>query len=304
MRAKPNLLDVKSIVSRIARIIRTHRTFAIILVTALLIIAFAVKSTYSVGSCQKQASIKIIDESDGKTLTARSINTSEDSLFNNYVTTISKHFFFKIDELGQCNGNVKTDPQVELVFVYRPLISYGIAPFNFELKRTNNTRYLDSPWVKLAITSSPKLFVRVAFIWNERQFLLDQAVLSGARASPNVPLLPIDRDILSQFEQDYIGIERNSLSKEAKAAAQANLTGLPPDTIWLFRQAPSLDWAGLLTEQALEKTITQGTEKNIELTKALLNRRFASRQKEQRYHSVLDLQDMFDIDKYRIKSLY
>jgi hypothetical protein len=158
--------------------------------------------------------------------------------------------------------------------------------------------------VKLAITSSPKLFVRVAFIWNERQFLLDQAVLSGARASPNVPLLPIDRDILSQFEQDYIGIERNSLSKEAKAAAQANLTGLPPDTIWLFRQAPSLDWAGLLTEQALEKTITQGTEKNIELTKALLNRRFASRQKEQRYHSVLDLQDMFDIDKYRIKSLY
>jgi hypothetical protein len=294
---------MRSIVSRIARIIRTRKTFAIGLVTALLIIAFAVKSTYSVGSCQKQASIRFIDESGGIELTGRSMTTSEDSAFKNYVTTISKHFFFKIDELGRCNGNLKTDPQVELVFVYRPLISYGIAPFNFELNKTNNTRYLDSPWVKLAIASSPKLLVRAAFIWNERQFLLDQAVLSGARASPNVPLLPIDRDILVHFIQDYLDIKTNSLSKEFKAAAEANLARLPPDINWLFDRSGQFDMT-LFIKQALEKTIEKGIEKNIELTKALLNRRFASLQKEQRYHSVLDLQDMFDIDKYQIKSLY
>jgi uncharacterized membrane protein len=70
MRHKNNLQGVKSIVSqicsRIARIIRSRKIFVIGLVTALLIIAFAVISFYSVGSCQKQASIRIVDETGGK----------------------------------------------------------------------------------------------------------------------------------------------------------------------------------------------------------------------------------------------
>lgn len=304
MRSKNNLQGVRSIVrqicSRIDRLIRSHKTVVIGFVAVLLIIAFAVKSIYSVPSCQKQTSIRIIDESGGKTLPVRSINTSEESPFKNYVNTISKYAFTKIDELGQCKGDLNSDPEVEMFFVYRPLISYGIVPFEFTSTKSNDTRYLDSPWVKLAISRSPKLIVRAAFIWNERQFLLDRAVLSDAHTASTKPPVPIDRDIFSQFEQDYIGIELNSLSKESKAAAQENLLRSPPDIMWLFRHSPLLDWAGLVTDRALGNTIKQGMEQNIELTKALLNHRFASPQTEQRYQSVLDLKDVFNIDKYQI----
>jgi hypothetical protein len=136
MRNKNNLQGLRSIVSqiylRVARLIRNHKIIAIVFIAGLLIIMFSIQNTYSVGSCHKQSSIKIVDETNESDIQPKSTRTGENSSFQNYVNTISRYTFNKIDEIGQCRGDLNSDPQVELVFVYRPLESNGITPLDFK----------------------------------------------------------------------------------------------------------------------------------------------------------------------------
>ena len=223
--------------------IRFHKTVAIIFLISLLIIIFTMKSTYSKQSCQNiQTSIQIIDESGGRRLSGTSVATLEDSPFKNYVTTISKHVSAKIDKIVQCYEDLKSFPEVKLFFVYRPLVASTSAPigvpFNLERTQSNGIKHLESPGVKLTFSRSPMLVLRVVFVWNERQFLLDQALMSGIRAPPNNPLVPIDDRIFGQFVQDYTDSVLLAPSPEARLAAQASIfKRLPPEILWLFRHA-------------------------------------------------------------------
>jgi hypothetical protein len=310
MRHQFNLDPPKSlfrrIYLRIDRFIRSHKTVAIaFFVALLLIIAFVVKSSYSVGSCQKQASISFIDESGGRDSKFRAITTSDNSSFKTYVTNISKYFFVKIDEIAQCQGNLNSDPEIKLVFVYRPLYTirkYQTASFNFEWTETHDNKYLDSPWIKLTLTKSPKLIVHAAFIWNERQFLLDQALMSGASALQTSPLLPLDSSVYYKFLGSYTNMSNATLGspKESQAAAIAELSKrVPTDIMWLFLHSGNFD-GQVAAEFDMDKAIEQRAEQYTELTKELLDYRFISLQTEQSYDSVLDLKSVFNLDKYRL----
>lgn len=312
MRNKNNLQGVRSIVShiylRVARLIRSHKIIAITFVLALIVIVvFAAKSTNSVHICQKQTSIRFLDESDKNGFPGRSMTNSQTSSLKNYVTTISKYTFAKIDEIWQCCGESKIDAEVELIFIYRPLFANGVAPFNFEQSTSNNTRQLDSPWVKLMISKSPKLIVRATFIWNERQFILDQAVMLDPSAAHTKPPMPIDPKIFGQFVQSYTKAVLLSPSQKAEDFAQMSLSKqIPVDIMWLLRHSwqTTLGPFGGFVMSALNETIEQRTEQYIEMTKSLLDRRFASIETEQRYQSVLDLKDVFSIHTYKINRLH
>ncbi|WP_293150177.1 MULTISPECIES: hypothetical protein [unclassified Microcoleus] len=291
--------------------IRSHKTIALIFIASLLINVLAMKSTYSQQSCPKvQTSIQIIDETGGRQISGTSVDTLQDSPFKNYVTTISKHVSAKIDEISQCHGDLKSSPEVKLFFVYRPLVKSTtapiVAPFDLERTQSNDARYLDSPWVKLTFSRSPRLVVRAVFLWNERQFLFDQALMSGIRASPTNPLLPIDNGIFRQFIQDYKDSVLLAPSPEALPAAEASISKrLPPDILWLFRYAsgqrgPFYTWLDL----ALKSAVTRGAIEYTDLTKTLVDQFFASETTEIRYESVLDLKDIFTLDRYRINDLH
>jgi hypothetical protein len=258
-----------------------------------------------------QTSIQIIDESGGRRLSGTSVTTLEDSPFKNYVTTISKHVSAKIDEMAQCHGDLKSSPEVKLFFVYRPLVASTSAPigtpFNLEPTQSNGTRHLDSPWVKLTFSRSPMLVVRAVFVWNERQFLLDQALMSGIRASPTKPLVPIDDRIFGQFVQDYTDSVLLAPSPEARSAAQASISKrLPAEILWLFRHAWQSTLAPFSMEvgHALRSTVERAAIGYIDLTKALVNQFFASETTESRYESVLDLKNVFTLDHYRVNQLH
>jgi hypothetical protein len=333
MRSKNNLQGVRSIVSqiyrRIARIMFSNKTIASGFAVSLMLIQLCggckdtSKSEYfmkTVGSCHQQTSIKIIDESNGIGTGGRFTSTSQNPHFKNYVNTISKYVFAKVDKMGRCQGNRQNNPQVQLVFVYRPLIAQGIAPFNFEQTKSGDTQYLDSPWVKLTINRTPNPIVRAAFIWNERQFLLDQALLSGARADLSKPLLPIDRDIFWQLVEDY---EKNVVTaplreastengadnvsrrlKESETAALSQISQrLPADIIWLCRHM-SFGSDPPIGNNVMDETINQEATVYTNLTKALLDRHFSSIQTKQHYQSIFDLKDLLNIDKYRINKLH
>ena len=288
--------------------IRSYKTIAIIFIASLLINVLAIKSTYSKQSCPKvQTSIEIIDETGGRQLSGTSVDTLQDSPFKNYVTTLSKHVSAKIDDRAQCNGDLKSSPEVKLFFVYRPLVKSTtgpVAPFNLERTQSNGSRHLDSPWVKLTFNRSPMLVVHAVFLWNERQFLLDQALMSGIRAPPTNPLLPIDNRIFRQFIQDYT--DSVLLSPEALPAAQTSISKrLPPDIFWLFSnalQSTRGPFSGMV-DYALRSTLSQGASGYTDLTKALVDQFFASETTESRYESVLDLKDLFTLDQYRVNRL-
>jgi hypothetical protein len=311
MRHKYNLDSLKSIVRRmylwIDRLIRSRKTVAIGIVTAILVIAFAVTNVYSEGSCHSQASIKTIDETGGKDSLVRfskdSNHNTIDSPFYTYTLAISKYLLLKIDEIEKCTGKTDRDPQIELAFVYRPLYDrWTITPFTFDLPKFKNTRYLDSPWVKLTITKTPKLKVRAVFIWNQRQFMFDQAILSGAQISSTLPLLPLERNSYRKFYNDYKEKDRLTLgaTKQVTDSVLADLANhMPADILWLFVHSWSFD-GNLDAETPLQRATEQQLEQYIFLTKQLINRRLDSKQIAQHYSSILDLKDMLDLDKYRI----
>ncbi|MEG3875149.1 MULTISPECIES: hypothetical protein [unclassified Microcoleus] len=291
--------------------IRSYKTIAIIFIASLLINVLAIKSTYSQQNCPKvQTSIQSIDETGVKGLSGTSIDTLRDSPFKNYVTILSQQVSAKIDEIAQCQGDLKSSPEVKLFFVYRPLVTYTgapiVGPFNLEPTQSSGTRHLDSPWVKLTFSRSPTIVVRAVFLWNERQFLLDQALMSGIRGSPTNPLVPIDDGIFRQFIQDYTDSVLLAPSSEARPAAEASISKrLPPDILWLFRYAsgqrgPFYTWL----DPALNSAVTRGASGYTDLTKALVDQFFTSETTEIRYESVLDLKDLFTLDRYRIKNLH
>ncbi|MCC3513929.1 MAG: hypothetical protein JGK29_34670 [Microcoleus sp. PH2017_17_BER_D_A] len=243
-----------------------------------------------------QTSIQIIDETGGRQISGTSsVDTLQESHFKNYVTTISKHISAKIDEISQCHGDLKSSPEVKLFFVYRRLVKTApLAPFNLERTESNDARHLDSPWVKLTFSRSPTLIVRAVFLWNERQFLFDQALMSGIRASPTNPLLPIDEPIFKQFAQDYTDSVLLAPSPEAQPAALASISKrLPPEIFWLFRNT----WQTTLipfymsVARAFELAVGKAAIGYTDLTKALVDQFFASEATEIRYESLLDLKD-------------
>jgi hypothetical protein len=166
--------------------------------------------------------------------------------------------------------------------------------------------------------------VRAAFIWNERQFLLDQAVLSDARAAPTMSPMPIDRDIFWRFVEDYDKavviapfrkIETTTQKttaaaiskrlKESQAAALLEISQqLPADVIWLLRNTGLGSDPPTSPGSTMDELIKQRAETYIKLTKALLNPQFTPTQSETNYHTILDLKDVFNIDRYRINQLY
>jgi hypothetical protein len=310
----------------------SRATAAIIFVLSLLIIVFAIKSTQSLQSTQSinnpqsaqgkqpttiiqsarncknmQTSIKIIDESAGKKLSGNSVETLQNSPFKTYITTVSEHVFAKIDKMPQCRGNVKNPPTVELFFVYRPLITEGVAQFTLEPMTSNGARNLDSPWIKLTLSGESKLTAKVAFIWSEQQILLDQALLAGIRASPGKKLLPISNDVFAKFLQDYTDSVLLAASPEARKAAQNSISErLPIEILWLFRHA----WQSTMTPFATEVDYALGIALQrasigyTDLTKTLVDQFLESVKIKESYESVLNLKDVFDLDKYRVNQLH
>jgi hypothetical protein len=315
MRNKHNLQGVRLIVSqiylRVAQLIRSHKTIAIAFVVALLIIvAFALKSTYSVETCKNQASIKIINESVRESWRQRIPGdlktTAENVHFKQYVNTMSKIFLNKIDNMGLCKDAVNGQPQVELIFIYRPLISDGIEPFDFERSKTDPIRQFDSPWVKITINKSPHPLIRAAFIWSERQYLLDQALISGMLVPPTKPPMPLDESIFMKYGRDHLHTTFSARSPAAEAIAQINLSKrLPADILWFFNHAliTGLAWGD---DEAIHATEFRLERKRVgynDLTEALIDKFFASSKTEIRYSSVLSIEHIFNLCKYQTRSL-
>jgi hypothetical protein len=323
MRDKNNLhltnLKIDRVSEQIDRRIRPRKTINCVLAALLIgstqLLVGCEKSTHylkTVGSCNQQTTIKIFDEtggidptaikisdSDGSgnyTYQSKPVNTIENEHFKNYVTSVSKYVFAKVDAMDRCQGT-SDKPQVELVFVYRPTISGGITPLDFQ-PNISGTNQLNSPWAKLALNknknNSSDLKMQAVFIWNERQFVFDELVKCGWHDADSQPLLPIDLKTFDRWQRDEHNWKVSDYFKH-----------LPIDILLLFinNRRSTLFLSGPDEQYPIKNMKNNARLDRVgytDLNKALIDRLFDSTQAEIRYDSILDLKDVLKIDRYRM----
>ena len=247
--------------------------------------------------------IRIIDNS--VTSEVRSIKSVNDPYFKSFITSITDYISAKFSGAGSCKDNSGEEPMNRLIFVRLPLVTSGDEPIKpppgLPTSRSNITCRLDSPWVQLAIRRSSSPIIDAVFVWNERQFLLDQVLLSGQRPSLTQPLIPLSNRLFQQYAADYAGSEIMR-SPSGENPQHSISKRIPADVLWLFRHS----WQSTrgpfsnIAQSAMAKTIEQGANGYINLTKTLVDQCFTSGKTEIRYKNVLDLQQIFSLDQYRI----
>jgi hypothetical protein len=228
-------------------------------------ILFSIVKIDPVQSCEKiKPEIKIIDESRRLSYFNANLPESPDTLrnlpFKNFILSTSEKILPIIDRISQC------DSEVKLYFVYSPFISDRKVSFQL-FPSTGATRYLDSPWVKYAIGSSPKPFIHVAFFWNERQLILDQALMSGIAQS-------FTKISLSTFNyQDFIA---NAIEySDSLSAIRNQPITLNQETI-LRKFTPDINWIFRNTRQFFVKPFYQDAEYTIYMTTEVVRDEYQS----------------------------
>jgi hypothetical protein len=255
-------------------------------------------------------STQVVDETNQFPLEpGASLAALPESPFKQFAVSTAKNVLDKIGDVSPQPEATEGKPAIKMAFVYRPLLKAAAAPVAaatyLNVPTPDGGRILDSPWVKLTVAPPPRCFVRAVFMWNERQFLLDQALMAGARAWPDEHLLSIDASDLDKFEQDYTNSVMLVLPQAAIDGLAHVSERIPPDILWLFRHALQSTRAPFSTFviDALNAAVRRATPGYTDLVKRLVDRFFASEVMEQRYETILALADVLPPQHYRIEKL-
>jgi hypothetical protein len=245
--------------------------------------------------------IRIIDDS--VTSEVRSIEAVNDPYLKSFVASLTNYISTRFPNAGSCTENSDRGSMSSLTFVRLPLVTSGNNPLAATPKLSPSfpgiTCRLDSPWVKLAIRNSDKPLIQGVFIWNERQFLADQALLANPNLTLDSPPIPLSNRLFEKYAADYADSEILQ-SPSGKASITERI---PLDVLWLFRNSPQTTFIPFSSAaRSSMNTMSKRVAKNyINLTQKLFDQCFASAQKsEQRYETVLDLRNTISLDRYQI----
>ena len=138
-----------------------------------------------------------------------SVEDVNDPHFRSFIITVLGHVLSKSLEEIPFKKKSDNEPMINLVFVRLPVAVSGKRPIplvpspSLGVPKSELVCRLDSPWVKLVIRQSATPLVQAVIIWNERKFLLDQALLSGESHSLITPLMPLTKSLFMQYAKDY-----------------------------------------------------------------------------------------------------
>jgi hypothetical protein len=273
--------------------------------------AQAAKTAQMAGDCSiPPVAIRIVDESTGTQISGEALPSLPDSLFKEFIIATTTHLASKLAHFTPGCQSSTGPVDLSLLFIYRPLITPAgkarVAP-GPEPRRPPEAFHLDSPWVQLTISRSPKPTIHAVFLWDERQVLLDQALLAGASLpSPPAPQSLSDQ-VFERYVQDYADSVLLAPSPEERARAQEAIAArIPADVLWLFRHAWQSTFAPFSMEarHALGLTLKRAAPAYIAMVEALVDRGLAATGQEERYRNLLELHGIVDVSAYRIDSIH
>ncbi|TFH84737.1 hypothetical protein EQG41_20820 [Billgrantia azerbaijanica] len=232
---------------------------------------------------------------------APSVDEIADVHFRAFVRTVTGHISSWLT--GACVDRERCSEASRLHFVRLPLASSGDEPIGavpaLEAWPSDTCR-VSSPWIDLAIQRTPSPQVRGVVRWNERQLLLDQAVIAGLRNPLDTPPEPLTGSEFERLAQEYADAEilRQPLAQPVEER-------IPPDLLWLFRhswQSTRGPFAGM-ARGAMRAAVERGAEGYTQLVVALIDHCLASEGGRHQYTSVRDVANLFSVEQYRIDQL-
>ncbi len=264
------------------------------------------------GACNGY-SIRIVDEAPAVQSPPATLSLDDvaDPNFKEFVAVVSDHVLSVA-----CSGKKPSqlansdNADVQLLFVRRPLVkqAVGVAevpPAADEL-RGADLRRLDSPWTRLQICRGQGCRVRAVFIWNERQFLRDQAVLAAGRAVGDGAPVSFDGEVLARYSREYAEAVVLASPETHKAALERLKSRIPAEILWLYRHAVQSTRAdfSVFATAALEATVAQARQGYANIVIALFDRCLKSAAgTSEHFESVLDLKGIANLESYRIETL-
>jgi hypothetical protein len=273
--------------------------FIVIVVMLSLVIGrsfFDLTKANSAEMCHPEGyTLQIIDESVAPKTRLNSIESVNDPHFRSYIASLAAHVSAKFEGSPPCQGQAENQSMLNLVFVRLPLVTSGdesIAPPP-SLPQEGGCR-LESPWAKLLIRPTVGAQVNAVFIWNERQFLVDQMLISGKTHASTLPLMPIPSSSFEQYAQAYANAE---ILPEPNSPQSDDLEKIPDDLLWLFRhgwQSTRGPFSGI-ARSAMKTTLERSGEGYTRLAIAIFDQCFACQHAEQHYNTILDIRDVAPI---------
>jgi hypothetical protein len=184
-----------------------------------------------------------------------------------------------------------------------------------------DARTLTSPWLQLSLTPDCKL--TAVFIWNKRQLIADQAFLAGVRPVTKGIVTPINdpnRFLPKEYQQSVILLGDYSKAVPGGQAAARPSVALykqqetvkrfvahkyPPDLFWIFSLIKSnkfmADTGTFIAQLVHRERLLSRHANNVqaELVTILATRFMTERSQHLKYDSILDVESLVDLSKYR-----
>lgn len=234
------------------------------------------------------------------TLSAAELSDSNPH-FRAFATAVTKHIAARLAKDKLCLDSADSKKQSLLQFANWRLVENPILAQPLSARPSSGCR-ITSPWIDLAIERKPIPWVRGIVRWNERQLLVDQAVLAGAKNVPPGVAMPLEEREFQRFMSDYLNSEVLYTSSPARPIEER----IPPDILWLFRFAmPNIGTHyearfHILTENAMRNVLKTNAENYTKHVIALIDRCFDTDRAEIHYKNILDISDLVPLEQYKI----
>jgi hypothetical protein len=272
-----------------------------------IMIGLSIPGVYSGAKAdQVEISFQIIDEGIPGHRPETSVDSAADPAFKSFIASVSNDMLSKARDAAFCHRNSKTH-ELELTFIRRPLIlsvaaSVGL-PLPLDSRPPGDGRFLGSPWLKLLVTESPRCQVRAIFQWSERQLLLDQALMSGARAQIDISMEPFTQSLYESFMQDYEDNVLNVPISQKERGLSVISERVPPELLWLYVYASQNEFAPFFdsADEALRSTTLRAAAGYPNLMRILVNSFVESLESVIIYTGILDIEQLTRIQNYRIE---
>jgi len=230
-----------------------------------------------------------------------SVDELTDQYFSSFIASMINHLSSTLN--GENAGQVGFEPEVKIVFVRKALIALEHAPIAVVppslIPEDKLSCQLESPWVKLDIQRSPVLRIHAIYFWNERQFLIDQAILSGEPVSDFSAIDSEVKELPNSGPSDHFQVVPPELLRLLR---RPPFVGRPPYSELPRFSDRSADASYIMTRM---NTLNDHMVKHYpKLAQTLFDQCFASEQYVlQRYKTILDVRDLIPLGEYQFKKI-
>lgn len=258
-----------------------------------------------------RSTFRVLDTDDVKHLFELEYPEDSKSPFSRYIFELMSQIRKELAVEPACNGDINNkDTELSFTFVQRHFPLYGqrsprpIYKLNIEQELANHySCQLSSPWLEMKIQRFPTFKLDAVFNFEERQMVIDQALLAYPNMAPMFVRAPIDDKLFKQYTEQF-NASYNRRRGGLKRLNPAENINMPLDIFWALNYK-RFEFDFLHEALKLEYSITPAYSN---LTKSLVSYCFASEQGEvQTFNKIYELESILGqqlVEDYKLKLPY